>query len=275
MPQFPNPDSYRMGDRYGRHPDDGEYPGRLIIVEGIDGSGKSTQIDLLGKWLDSMNLVTVFTEWNSSPIVRNTTRRGKEGRLLTPMSFSLIHAADFANRVHTQIQPALKAGAIVLADRYVFTAFARDAARGVDRDWLRRVYSFATRPSLAFYFKVPLEESIRRITIGREGIGYYESGQDMGWAGNRADSFRQFQGRLLEEYSALTEEYGLITIDATQPIVEQQRVVRKYVEPLLKGTMKIHGQSVPEALGSSGLTGRYLRVPGSRKQDAREGATDT
>jgi dTMP kinase len=108
-----------MGERYGQHPDDGQYPGTLIIVEGIDGSGKSTQIDLLQKWLRSRNLVTVFTEWNSSPIVKRTTKQAKVNELLTPMSFSLIHAADFASRVHAQIMPALRAGAIVLADRYV------------------------------------------------------------------------------------------------------------------------------------------------------------
>ena len=158
--------AYKMGERYGLHPDDGQYPGKLIIVEGIDGSGKSTQIDLLGKWLNSQNLVTVFTEWNSSPIVRRTTKRGKVEELLTPMSFSLIHAADFASRVHAQILPALRAGAVVLADRYVFTAFARDAARGVNREWLRRVYSFAVQPSLALYFKVPLDVSIHRTRWG-------------------------------------------------------------------------------------------------------------
>ena len=172
--------SFKVGQRFGDHPDDGQYPGRLIIVEGIDGSGKSTQLDLLGKWLRSLGYVTVFTEWNSSPIVRRTTKRGKDERLLTPMSFSLIHAADFASRVYTQIMPALKSGTVVLADRYVYTAFARDAARGVNPDWLRRVYSFAVRPSLALYFKVPLEESIRRIVSDREEPGYYESGQDLG-----------------------------------------------------------------------------------------------
>ena len=112
---------YSMGDRYGQHPDDEEFPGTLIIVEGIDGSGKSTQIDLLQKWLRSRNLVTVYTEWNSSPIVKRTTKQAKNKELLTPMSFSLIHAADFASRVHAQILPALRAGAIVLADRYVRT----------------------------------------------------------------------------------------------------------------------------------------------------------
>ncbi len=262
--------AYKMGERYGLHPDDGQYPGKLIIVEGIDGSGKSTQIDLLGKWLNSQNLVTVFTEWNSSPIVRRTTKRGKVEELLTPMSFSLIHAADFASRVHAQILPALRAGAVVLADRYVFTAFARDAARGVNREWLRRVYSFAVQPSLALYFKVPLDVSIHRITVGREELGYYESGQDMGFSNDREESFRMFQGKLLQEYDALTEEFGLMTIDATQPIAVQQQQVRKYVEPLLEDVMAIRGQSVPEALGRAGLTGRYITSPVRRRLTEQE-----
>jgi dTMP kinase len=262
--------AYKMGERYGKHPDDGHYPGKLIIVEGIDGSGKSTQIDLLQKWLTSRNLVTVFTEWNSSPIVRRTTKRGKVEELLTPMSFSLIHTADFANRVHAQILPALRAGAIVLADRYVYTAFARDSARGVDRDWLRRIYSFAVQPSLALYFRTPLDVSIQRINSGREELGYYESGQDMGFSNDREESFRIFQGRLLDEYDAMTEEFGMTVIDATQPIAVQQQLVRQYVEPLIKDAMSGGNQSVPEALGKAGLTGRYITPPMRRRPTETE-----
>ena len=111
-------------------PDGTPLPGKLFIVEGIDGSGKSTQLDLLHKWLVSEGYLVVFTEWNSSPLVRRTTQRGKRDRLLTPLTFSLIHAADLADRMERQVIPALKAGAIVLADRYIYTAFARDGARG-------------------------------------------------------------------------------------------------------------------------------------------------
>ena len=243
------------GERYGQHPDDGEYPGTLIIVEGIDGSGKSTQIDLLQKWLRSRNLVTVFTEWNSSPIVKRTTKRGKVNQMLTPMSFSLIHAADFASRVHAQILPALRAGAIVLADRYVYTAFARDAVRGVNRDWLRRIYSFAVMPTLALYFRVPLDVSIERLNAGREQLKFYEAGQDMGYSTDPQESFRLFQSKLLEEYEEMTEEYGLMTIDATLPIAAQQQQVRRYVEPLIEKAMPLHSQSVPEALGIAGPHG--------------------
>ena len=257
--------AYRMGERYGQHPDDGEYPGTLIIVEGIDGSGKSTQIDLLQKWLRSHNLVTVFTEWNSSPIVKRTTKRGKVNQMLTPMSFSLIHAADFASRVHAQILPALRAGAIVLADRYVYTAFARDAVRGVNREWLRRIYSFAVMPTLALYFRVPLDVSIERLNAGREQLKFYEAGQDMGYSTDPQESFRLFQSKLLEEYEEMTEEYGLMTIDATLPIAAQQQQVRRYVEPLIEKAMPLHGQSVPEALGIAGLTGRYITEPPRRR----------
>ena len=257
--------SFPMGARYGNHPYDDAYPGRLIIVEGIDGSGKSTQIDLLAKWLTNLGYVTVFIEWNSSPIVKRTTRRGKEMRLLTPMSFSLIHAADFANRVVTQILPALKSGTIVLADRYVYTAFARDGARGVNKDWLRRLYAFAIRPSLALYFRVPLDESIRRIVTGRAELGFYESGQDVKPNSRRESAFRDFQGSILEEYDKLTEEFGLVTIDATLPIHDQQRMVRDLVEPMLPGVMQLRGQDVAEVLSTSGLTGRYITKSGSRR----------
>ena len=257
--------AYRMGERYGQHPDDGQYPGTLIIVEGIDGSGKSTQIDLLQKWLKSRNLVTVFTEWNSSPIVKRTTKQAKVRELLTPMSFSLIHAADFASRVHAQILPALRAGAIVLADRYVYTAFARDAARGVNRDWVRRIYSFAVMPTIGLYFRVPLEVSMERLGSGRADLKHYEAGMDMGFSGDKWESFQVFQGRLLEEYEGLTEEFGLLTVDATQPIAVQQQQVRRYVEPLIEEALEAGGQSVPEALSHAGLSGRYITEPPRRR----------
>src|SRR5258705_881223 len=120
-----------------------QYPGRLFIVEGIDGSGKSTQLTLLAEWLRSEGYAVVFSEWNSSPIVRATTARGKRRQLLRPLTFSLIHATDFSDRVERDIVPSLKAGAIVLADRYVYTAFARDVARGVDPQWVSSLYRFA------------------------------------------------------------------------------------------------------------------------------------
>ena len=178
----------------------GELPGRLIIVEGIDGSGKSTQLDLLRKWLVNQGYLVIVSEWNSSPIVKATTRRGKRLQLLSPMSFSLIHAADFASRTYSQIMPALQAGAIVLADRYVYTAYARDAVRGVNRAWLRRLYAFAVPPTLAFYFDVPLDEAMQRISVGRGELKFYEAGLDHGLSTNPYESFRLFQGLIRAEH---------------------------------------------------------------------------
>ncbi len=237
-------------------------PGRLIIVEGIDGSGKSTQLDLLQKWLVSENYLVVSTEWNSSPIVKRTTSRGKKLRLLSPMSFSLIHAADFASRIHSQILPALEAGAVVLADRYVYTAFARDGVRGVDGRWLRRLYSFAFRPSLAFYFDVPLEEAVSRILAGRPELKYYEAGLDLGLSGDPSESFRIFQGLIRAEYDRIVDEYGLIRIDANENLVRQQTRVRETVRSCLEGVMKVDNAGLHSALLQTKLRGRYLLSTG-------------
>lgn len=235
------------------------YPGKLIIVEGIDGSGKSTQLDLLRKWLMSQNYLVAFSEWNSSPVVNRITKRGKKTKALTPISFSLIHAADFVDRLERQIVPALEAGAIVLADRYVFTAFARDVARGVDPQWVRDEYALAVQPTLAIYFRVPLEESLNRILVGRPELKYYEAGLDLGWSGDPYESFRLFQGRILQEYDKIVEEYGLAVVDATQPLVKQQEQVRELVTPLLEGTLKVNLRAWREALTKESLLGRYLQ----------------
>ncbi len=236
-----------------------DLPGKLFIVEGIDGSGKSTQLDLLHKWLVSQGYLVVATEWNSASIVKQTTRRGKKRRLLTPMSFSLIHSADFASRTYQQILPALRGGAVVLADRYVYTAFARDAVRGVDRDWLRELYSFAVQPSLAFYFDVPLAEAITRIRGGRAQLKYYEAGLDLGLASDPEVSFARFQGLIREEYELLVEEFGLIRMDATQTLIRQQRLMREIVRPHLTDIVRLSTADVREALASEELLGRYLQ----------------
>ena len=144
------------------------YRGKLIVVEGIDGSGKSTQLSLLSQWLRSQGCAVAFSSWNSSPLVRETTKRGKKKEMFTPTSFSLIHATDFADRLERYITPLMKAGAIVCADRYAYTAFARDVVRGVSRQWVRNLYRFAIRPNLAFYFRVPLEVAIGRILGDRK-----------------------------------------------------------------------------------------------------------
>jgi dTMP kinase len=241
-------------------PDGTPLPGRLFIVEGIDGSGKSTQLDLLHKWLVSEGYLVVFTEWNSSPLVRRTTQRGKKEQLLTPLTFSLIHAADLADRMERQVLPALRAGAIVLADRYIYTAFARDGARGVDPKWVRKIYSFAIRPTVAFYFQVPLDEALRRILVGRPALKWYEAGMDLGLSPDPYESFRLFQKRILGQYQGMIEEFALTAIDATQPLVYQQQQVRTLVMPHLRNVPRVNLSPWREVLTKEGLHGRYLSL---------------
>ena len=180
------------------------YPGKLIIVEGIDGSGKSTQLLLLHKWLESKGHKVFFTEWNSSELVKDTTKRGKKNKSLTPTTFSLLHATDFASRLYHEILPPLKAGMLVLADRYMYTAFVRDVVRGVSSEWVRKLYSFAIKPDMAFYFKVPIEVAISRLLGGTRGqFKYYEAGMDMNLSQDVTESFRIFQSRILAQYDKI------------------------------------------------------------------------
>jgi dTMP kinase len=212
--------------------------GKLIVVEGIDGSGKSTQLSLLSRWLRSQGYAVAFSEWNSSPLVRQTTRRGKKKEMFTPTTFSLIHATDFADRMESYILPLVKSGAIVCADRYAYTAFARDVARGVSRRWVRNLYRFAIRPDLAFYFRVPLDIALGRILGGRDALKYYEAGMDLGLARDVEESFRIFQGRIIDEYEGMAEEMGFHIIDASLSIEEQQRRMRAIVMTELGDSLK-------------------------------------
>lgn len=219
---------------YGDH----QFPGKLFIVEGIDGSGKSTQLSLLQQWLKREGYTVFFSEWNSSPLVKETTRRGKKKQMLTPTTFSLIHATDLADRIERHIIPPLKAGAIVLADRYIYTAFARDTARGVSPQWVRELYRFAVRPTIAFYFSVPLEVSLKRILGARAGLKYYEAGMDLSMSDDIEESFKLFQGIIRNKYEEMINEFNLTVIDATRSIEEQQNVVRAIVERELQDVPK-------------------------------------
>jgi dTMP kinase len=214
------------------------HPGRLITVEGIDGSGKSTQLQLLHSWLTAQGYRVHFTEWNSSRLVRRVVKRGKKKDLLTPTTFSLLHAVDFADRLTYQILPPLKAGMIVLADRYAYTAFARDVARGVHPRWVRAVYSFALRPDLAIYFRVPIDVALDRRLAGRAKLKYHEAGMDLGLSPEPVQSFRVFQGKVLEIYDSLVKEFVLHAIDATGDISSQQQEVRGLTEAILAGFEK-------------------------------------
>jgi dTMP kinase len=209
------------------------FPGRLIAVEGLDGSGKSTQIYLLKKWLELEGVKVFFSEWNSSSIVKTATSKGKKRELLTPTTFSLIHATDFADRYERQLVPLLRAGYIVLCDRYIFTAFARDTVRGCPPEWVRGIYNFAALPDMTFFFKAQLEVSLQRILDGRPELKYFEAGMDLHLSADPYESFRIFQGRILEQYLGMSSEFKFLIMDANQRIEHQQSIVRKLVRSKL------------------------------------------
>jgi dTMP kinase len=209
------------------------YPGRLLVFEGLDGSGKSTQAALLGKWLQSKGYRVFSTEWNSSELVSSTIRRGKKKGLLTPTTFSLLHAVDFADRFARQILPPLRAGYLVVCDRYSFTAFVRDSARGCDPAWVRTIYSFAPRPDRVFYFQVPVAVTLQRKLASRLKMNYYEAGMDLGLSDDLVESYTKFQGRLKREYDHLAKVDHFRVVDATRPVEEIQAELREDVRPLL------------------------------------------
>ena len=218
-------------------------PGKLIVVEGIDGSGKSTQIDLLHKWLQKQGHSVYFSEWNSSDLVKSTTKLAKKRRYFTPTTFSLLLCTDFADRWENQILPLLKAGAIVLADRYTYTAFGRDVARGVDREWVRNLYSFAMLPDITLFFRVPLKIAIQRINSSRKKIKYYEAGMDLDLADSRIENFKAFQKRILSEYEKMVDEFDFTVVDGALSVQVQQRLVRKIVKQELEGW---EGLAIPD-----------------------------
>ena len=213
-----------------------EYPGALIIVEGVDGSGKSTQLVLLGQWLEAQGVDLIRTEWTSSTLIAKATKRGKRRHWLGHLSFMLLHATDFTHRYENIILPSLKAGKVVLADRYIYTAMARDVARGADPRGVRRLYSFAVKPDLALYFRVPLEVAINRVLSGAERgeLKYYEAGLDLGLSPDPIQSYKLFQRRVSDQYDRMVDEFGLTVIDAERPIDVQHVEVTDLARPILQ-----------------------------------------
>ncbi|HEV2192435.1 MAG TPA: dTMP kinase [Nitrosopumilaceae archaeon] len=214
-----------------------ENSGRLIVVEGIDGSGKSTQVHLLEKWLAYKGISVFKTEWNSSEMVKEITSKGKKKGQLTPTTFSLLHATDFADRYERNIFPLLRAGYFVLADRYIYTAFVRDVVRGCNPKWVRNVYDFAIKPHITFYFRVPVDIAVDRILVGRPKLKYYEAGMDLNLSNDPYESYRIFQGRIIEQYDSMAESEGFTVIDGTLNIEEQQKLVREKISAILPKTL--------------------------------------
>ena len=208
------------------------YPGKIIALEGTDSVGRSTQLRLLREWLEVQGYGVVETGWTQSPLMQPTIELAKSSNTLNKLTFVLLYATDFADRLEKEIIPALKAGFIVLADRYIFTALARAAVRGVDGAWLRDLYGFTINPHLVFYLKIDPKTLIRRV-LQSTGMEYWESGMDLRLGDDIHDSFRAYQSRLLKQYDDLAAEFGFRVIDARRPVEVIQEDLRRQLGQFL------------------------------------------
>lgn len=206
--------------------------GKLIAIEGTDGVGRSTHIDLLQEWLEVQGYGVITTGWTRSNLMSKTIEMAKQGNILDRWSFSLLYATDFVDRLEHQIIPALRSGFIVLADRYIYTALARDAVRSGDRTWIRNVFGFAVVPDLVLYLRIDVDTLALRV-IETKGMNYWESGMDLRLGGDLFDSFKKYQSSLIEEFDKMAEEFHFEVIDARKPPEEIQSSLRSKIQPIL------------------------------------------
>jgi len=220
--------------------------GKLIVIEGTDGVGRSTQIEDLKKWLEIKGYGVVTTGWTRSPLMGKTIDDAKSGHTLNANTFSLLYAADFADRLEHEIIPALRYGFVVLADRYIYTAFARSVVRGGDRQWIRKVFGFALEPDAVFYMRVNIEDLIPRVINSQkfqkrywedesgEGMDYWESGMDLRLGEDLYDSFIEYQENILKEFDKMTSEFEFQVIDAARNFEEINRALKQGIIAVLE-----------------------------------------
>ena len=194
--------------------DPGKLLGKLIVIEGTDGVGRSTQIALLKEWLEQKGHAVLDTGLSRSGLVGKGIKRAKEGHTLGRITLSLFYATDFADRMQHEIMPALSAGFVVLTDRYIYSLMARAMVRGLDASWIRNVYSFAIKPDAVFYLRIGVDDLIPRVVFSR-GFDYWESGMDVHTTEDMYESFRRYQTGMLEQFDKLAEEYKFKVVDAT------------------------------------------------------------
>lgn len=211
------------------------YPGRLIAMEGIAGSGKSTQAHLVKRWLESLGYHAVLADWNSNDLINAVMENGATRNDLMPTGFCLLHATDFARHLEQNIIPPLKAGMLVVADRYVYTAFAREVVRRCHPAWVRKIYRFAPRPDIAVYLQATIEVSMARIASSRPALDDFEAGMDLGIDPDPLRSYQIFQGRILKEYDRVVKEFEMSVISASAPIGDQQKRLRQIITEKLEG----------------------------------------
>ena len=208
------------------------YEGMLVVIEGTDGSGKSTQLELLKKSLQDKSYGVMVSEWKTSSLIADVIDDAKDRNLLNATTYSLLYAADFADRLENQIIPALKSGFIVLLDRYYYTALARDVVRGQNIEWVKNLYEYAPEPDLVFYLDMPVDVLLKRI-IGTTGLDFYESGRDVGFSTDFYKSFEIYQNKCLEQYNNMKREYGFISIDGTKSISAIHKIMNNEVLKIL------------------------------------------
>jgi dTMP kinase len=210
----------------------GSYPGKLIAIEGTDGVGRSTQIALLREWLEVQGYGVIETGWTRSELMQPTIDLAKASNTLNKLTFVLLYATDFADRLEKEIIPALKAGFIVLSDRYIYTALARAGVRGIDRSWIRSLYGFGIAPHLVFYLRIDEKTLIRRVLQSR-GMDYWESGMDLKLGDDIYESFRAYQRVLLKEYASMADEFGFRVVDAKRKVEVIQDELRRQIAAFL------------------------------------------
>lgn len=208
------------------------YEGLLIVIEGTDGSGKSTQLELLKRSIQDQSYGVMVSEWKTSRLIANVIDDAKERNLLNATTYSLLYAADFADRLENQIIPALKSGFIVLLDRYYYTALARDVVRGQDIEWVKNLYDYAPEPDLIFYLDMPVDILLKRI-IGTTGLDFYESGRDVGFSTDFYKSFEIYQNKCLEQYNKMKKNYNFKSIDGTKSVEEIHKIMQAEVQKIL------------------------------------------
>jgi dTMP kinase len=220
--------------------------GKLIVIEGTDGVGRSTQIEELKKWLEVKGYGVVTTGWTRSPLMGKTIDEAKSGHTLNVNTYSLLYAADFADRLEHEIIPALRSGFVVLADRYSYTAFARSVVRGADRQWIRKVFGYALDPDAVFYMRISIEDLIPRVINSQtlhkryweeqsgEGMDYWESGMDLHLGDDFYDSFIEYQKAILKEFDKMTTEFGFQVVDAAKSFEEINRALKQGILAVLE-----------------------------------------
>lgn len=215
------------------------YQGLLIVIEGTDGSGKSTQVNLLSEYIKNQCFACSVSEWKTSRLISGVINEAKDRNMLNTTTFSLLYAADYTDRLENEIIPALKAGFIVLMDRYIYTAFVRDSVRGHNINWVKNLYSFAPKPDLVFYLTVPPNILIKRLIAKNGVLDYFESGRDIGLSQDIYNSFEIYQKRCLEEYTKLKKDHSFIELDGTLPKEEIHSIIKQKVQELLdSGTVE-------------------------------------